>query len=133
MSQRNVEVVRGVLAAWNQGDREATLAYIDADVVVDATRRYFNPMTYVGHAGLRQMAGDMNEVWDDIRIDPLEFIDAGNRVVLVSRAVFKGKASGLEIEMPGAHVFTIREGRIVRWVLGYQDRRQALEAAGLRD
>jgi hypothetical protein len=35
--------------------------------------------------------------------------------------------------MPGAQVITIRDGRVVRWVLGYADRRQALEAAGLSE
>jgi ketosteroid isomerase-like protein len=133
MSQENVEVVRGVLAAWDQGDREAALAYVDDDVVVDATRRHFNPMTYVGREGLRQMAIDIDEVWADFRMDVLELIDAGDRVVLVVHAVGKGKASGVEIEMPGAQVITIRDGRIVRWVLGFADRRQALESEGLRE
>ena len=115
------------------GVTEAALAYVDDDVVVDATRRHFNPMTYVGRAGLRQMAIDMDEVWADFRMEVLELIDAGDRVVLVVHAVGKGKASGVEIEMPGAQVMTIRDGRIVHWVIGYQDRRQALEAVGLRE
>ena len=133
MSQENVEVVRGAVAAWDRGDRQAALAYLDDDVVIDATRRHFNPMTYVGRAGVRQMGSDMDEVWADFRMEVLELIDAGDRVVLVVHAVGRGKASGVEIEMPGAQVMTIRDGRIVRWVIGYADRHQALEAAGLRE
>src|SRR5262245_49785438 len=91
MSQENVEVVRGVLAAWDEGDREAALAYVDDDVVVDATRRHFNPVIYVGREGLRQMASDIDEVGADFRIDVLEFIDAGDRVVLVVHALGKAR------------------------------------------
>ena len=95
------------------GVTEAAVAYVDDDVVVDATRRHFNPMTYVGRAGLRQMASDIDEVWADFRMDVLEFIDAGDRVVLVVHAVGKGKASGVEIERWNGEVKQrIRESRI---------------------
>jgi hypothetical protein len=30
-------------------------------------------------------------------------------------------------------VFTVKDGRVVRWELGYTERREALEAAGLSE
>ena len=46
MSEENVEIVRSVYEAG--GDRERVLALADPDIVVDETRRVFNPTTHVG-------------------------------------------------------------------------------------
>jgi ketosteroid isomerase-like protein len=133
MSRENVEVVRGVYAATNRGDRERALGFAHPEIVIDATRRVFNPTTYVGMEGLGRMLADMDEVWEEFRTEPLEFIDAGDRVVVVGHLVGNGKASGVEVRQPIAGIWTVRDGRIVRAELGYTDRREALEAAGLRE
>jgi ketosteroid isomerase-like protein len=140
MSRENVEVVRGVYAATNRGDRERALGFAHPEIVIDATRRVFNPTTYVGMEGLGRMLADMDEVWEEFRTEPLEFIDAGDRVVVVGDRVVvvghlvgNGKASGVEVRQPIAGIWTVRDGRIVRAELGYTDRREALEAAGLRE
>ena len=46
------------------------------------------------------------------------------------RVVAEGSASGVPIELPDAHVVTIRDGRITSSRV-YRDRSKALEAAGL--
>ncbi len=43
MSQENVEVVRSVLAAIAVGDQERAVAFLDPQIVVDATRNVFKP------------------------------------------------------------------------------------------
>jgi hypothetical protein len=53
-------------------------------------------------------------------------------VVVFVRVVGKGRASRVPIEMNNAHVVTILNGRI-RFIQGYRDRQQALEAVGLRE
>jgi uncharacterized protein len=133
MSQENVEVVQSVLAAWGRHDEGSVLPLLDPEVVFDATRRKINPKTYVGMEGLRVMLADRDEVWEGFRTEPEEFIDAGDRVVVVGRWVAKGKGSGLEVQQATAHVLALRDGRVVRWEFGYSDRAEALEAVGLRE
>jgi hypothetical protein len=58
---------------------------------------------------------------------------AGNRVVAIGRWVGKGSGSGVEVIQPIADVFTLNGGRVVRCEIGYSDRAEALEAAGLRE
>jgi ketosteroid isomerase-like protein len=60
-----------------------------------------------------------------------EFIDAGDRVVVIGRLVGKGKGSGVEVGQPNATVLTFRDGLLIRSETGYTDRREALKAAGL--
>ena len=134
MSQENVEIVRSTLRAFAEGNRDKVLALVDPEVVIDATRRVLNPATYVGIAGVRQMFTAMDEAWEELRLEQQEFIDGGDRVVVISRMTGKGKGSGVEVARPvNGQVWTIREGRVTRLALGFTDRGQALEAAGLSD
>jgi uncharacterized protein len=129
MSEENVEVVRTVLAAWGRDEEQSVFPLLDPEVVFDASRRRVNPNTYVGMEGLRDMLADRDEVWEEFRTEPQQFVDAGDRVVVIGRWVGKGKGSGVEVQQPTAHVFTLRDARVVRWEFGYT-RNQALEAAG---
>jgi ketosteroid isomerase-like protein len=133
VSQENVEIVRSAFAAWGGGDRERALDLADPEIVVDATRRVFNPATYVGVEGVRRMFADMDEVWQEFSPEQLEFIDAGDRVVVIGRSIGKGKSSGVKVERPLAAIWTVRDGRVIRVETSYVDRRAALEAVGLAE
>jgi ketosteroid isomerase-like protein len=132
MSRQNVEIVRTVLGAWNRNEHEGILDLLDPEIVFDATRREVNPKTYVGMGGMRRMLADRDEVWDEFRTEPLEFLDAGDHVVVIGDWVGRGKGSGIEVRQPTAHLFTVDAGRIVRWELGHSDA-GALEAAGMSE
>jgi ketosteroid isomerase-like protein len=80
--------------------------------------------------GLAQMAAMLRDAWAEWRFEPERFIDAGDRVVVFVRVVARGSASGVPIELPDAHVVTLRDGRLTSTCV-YRDRSEALEAAGL--
>jgi uncharacterized protein len=132
MSQKNVEVVRRVLAAWSHHHERSVLDLLDPQVVFDATRRKVNPMTYVGIEGLGTLLADRDEVWDEFRTVPDEFIDAGSQIVVVGRWVGRGKGSGVEVQQPTVHVFSLRDAKIERVEI-FGTRSEALEAVGLRE
>jgi ketosteroid isomerase-like protein len=133
MSRENVEIARSIFAALNTGDRERGIAFAHPEVVLDATRSVFNPKTYVGKDGLRQWLTDTDEVWEEMHTEQNEFIDAGDRVVVIGRLVGKGKGSGVEVGRPNATILTIQDGLLIRSETGYTSRREALEAVGLSE
>jgi len=53
-------------------------------------------------------------------------------VVVLYRAVGRGKGSGIDLETRFGHVWTVREGRAVRWEI-LRTPAEALEAVGLRE
>jgi ketosteroid isomerase-like protein len=112
------------------GDRDRALSYAAPDMVVDATRRVFNPTTYRGRQGLSQFIDDMDEVWEEFSAEPSEFLDAGDRVIVTGRMAGKGKGSGVVVEDDFAGVWTVRDGMVVRWQI-QPDRAAALESVGL--
>ena len=131
MSPDNVEIVRRMYAAVNARDQETLMGLADPEIVIDATRLVFNPGTYLGLDGLREIAAGTDDVWKQITFEPLEFIDAGERVVVVERLIGMGKGSGVEVAQTWGAVWTVRAGRVVRMELGFPNREAALAAVGL--
>ena len=75
------------------------------------------------------------EFWDefdDPRFEVHEFIDAEDRVFAWATLRGRGKQSGAETSWDVWAVWTVRDGRFVRWET-FADRDAALEAAGLRE
>jgi ketosteroid isomerase-like protein len=132
VSRESVEIVRNAFQAITDGDRGRALDYVDPAIVVDARSRVFNPTVYRGLEGLRQMLADMDDVWEDLRPQAREFLDAGKRVVVTGRMIGKGKGSGVQVERDFAGIWTVHHGRIVRWDI-CSDRAQALKSAGLAE
>jgi len=83
---------------------------------------------------LDEMSGIMDEFaepWESLRYEADEFIQAGEHVVTPFTIYLRGR-DGIEVEARAAWVWTIRDGAITH-VCFYQDRGEALEAAGLRE
>jgi ketosteroid isomerase-like protein len=130
MSQENVELVRRGYDAFARGDVDAVLADLDQEIEVLSWPGIAGEDSYHGHAGFLAYAAGWLESWDEYRLSPEEIIDAGDRVVVIYRAVGRGRGSGIEVETQLGHLWTIRDGKAVRLDI-YRTRAEALEAAGL--
>jgi ketosteroid isomerase-like protein len=85
---------------------------------------------YRGHAGYRRWLEEWATAWSDFSLELDEFIDAGDRVVVVFRLKATGRGSGVTVERRDGLVVTLRDGLAVRLDY-YNTREQALEAVGL--
>ncbi len=66
-----------------------------------------------------------------LTIEAEEYIESGDRILVLIHWSGRGKGSGAQIEGQGAHLWTFREGLVVRYEV-YRDRdeaRSALERA----
>ena len=108
------------------------LRYYHPEVEWTSTEDYIERATYRGHEGLRRYFGTMEEQFNDLRIDPVELIDAGEQVVGSVRFTGRGKASGAPVELTLISVGSLRDGLIFR-IRNYPDMASALEAAGLSE
>jgi ketosteroid isomerase-like protein len=125
MSEQNVEIVRSIYAAWLQGESAGSL--------IDPEIEYVNPSDAVESGtrrGRKAFAG-IRDAYEDVRVEPEEIIDAGDdEVVVIARVTGKGRGSGVEIDWRQGYVWTIRDGKGIRF-RWFTDPEQALEAAGL--
>lgn len=88
---------------------------------------------YRGTAGYHRYVSELSDVWGtDIRIESLELIDLGDRLVLLFDAPLRARASGVPLTGKMASVVTLAKGRVIHQQ-DYTDHDQALEAVGLRE
>ena len=88
---------------------------------------------YFGHQGFgRWLDEDWGTAWSDWSLEPEEFIDAGNTVVVIAHLTATGRGSGLEVKRQDGLVYELRDGKITRLDY-YNSKEQALEAAGLKE
>jgi ketosteroid isomerase-like protein len=133
MSEENVELVRDSFAAWERGDLEWLDRHTDPEVEIAQPPNLPGTSTYTGKEGLREALRDWPSQWEDFRIALVETtaLDQG-RVLAMTRQVGRGKGSGVEVEADFAFLFTVRQGKLVRWQM-FTGREEALEAAGLSE
>jgi len=72
------------------------------------------PDTYEGHDGVRRYFAAFEGQLDDVRFEPLELIDAGDRVIVPLRFTGRGATSGIEVEQPAVTVHFVRDGKVLR-------------------
>jgi ketosteroid isomerase-like protein len=129
MSQENVEVVRHVFAGWALGD------FSEGDVFHPEVEFDMVDWPEAGSSrgldAMRHMWQGALGAWEDFRAEPLEFIEIGRQVVVLTRIHGRGKGSGAEVMADTGTVWTFDAGKIVRLAL-YWDSAKALQAVGLR-
>jgi ketosteroid isomerase-like protein len=137
MSQANVEIVRQVLDAFQEGLERGDLgaAFDTAMVAADAEwipgRGFPGPRSFRGREGFIEFMRSWTEDFEGWSNQVERLIDAGNdRVVGVFRQSATGKESGVPVEVRLATIYELEGGRIVRMRI-YLDPTEALEAAGL--
>ena len=124
MSEENVDVVRAIYAAWTEDASAGDLIASDME--------YVNPPYAVetGSPRERRTLAKIRDIYPDFRVEPEQFIDAGDEVVVIGTATGTS-ASGIEAQWRQGYVWTIRDGRAVRFCW-FNDPAEALEAAGLQ-
>ena len=131
MSQENVEIVSAAIDAHNRGDFDAVFKDADPDFEFDQTRAIGFYQGVFSLEEFKSLQTAWIDAWESVTIGADELIDAGEEVVMPFTNVARGR-DGIEVEARGFWVWTVREGLIVRLCL-YQERQEALEAAGLRE
>jgi ketosteroid isomerase-like protein len=136
MSQENVEIVRRLYRAWEQGDFSAHADLFAPDV---RSARVMAPDSdgaglageWQGRNGLAENVRLWINAWNDLRVQAEEFIDAGDKVVVLTRQTAIAKVSGIPLDREFADLWELRNGTVVE-LRFYFNREDALEAAGLR-
>jgi ketosteroid isomerase-like protein len=129
MSRRNLQAVEEAFEAYFRGDLDALADLADPDVVVTQIAELPDAETFHGRRGLIEVIDAWQAAWDDVRVERLSTRDMGDHVVTTIRQRARGRSSGVEVEGLFTFVFTLKEGRLVRWRM-FVDAAQALEAVG---
>ena len=145
MSQENVEIVRSVVEPLDG----INIAAIDwgAEAVREMLGNAYSPEielttlaiplgldvsnSYRGLDGLVEYLRTWLEPFSEYVVNTLDYIEAGDCVLVPSRQFGVGAGSGARVELELTTLSELRDGKIVR-VHQYDTLEEALEAAGLR-
>ena len=131
MAPANAEIVRRIYEAWSRSEFPGPAELIDPEV------EYVNPAGAIEHGTRRGLAefgaalAKTLEAWEYWRAEPEELREIEDNVIAVLRYRTRGKGSGVEIEGRESALWTLRDGKVIRyeWFHGTDD---ASAAAGLR-
>ena len=116
MSEENVNIMRQGYDAFNRGDIDAVMDLLDPEIEWQEPDVGISPVRGTHHgpqAVANDVFGSVPEHWDEFQAVAEEFLDAGDRVVVLGHFRVRGKATGKTVDAPFAHVWTLRDGKAV--------------------
>jgi ketosteroid isomerase-like protein len=132
MSEENVKIALASADGWNRGDDEAWLAPWDEEAEFVPLRAQLEGESYSGHDGLLRFRTELTQDFEEVRLEFEEMRDAGDQVVGIGRFRARGRASGVDINVPLGVLTRVRRGKIV-YMRFFTEPADALEAAGLSE
>ena len=127
MSQEDIERLRRGYEAFNEGGVDAIVERLAPEIQIHDRESSPDRRTYHGPGGIRELFEATTEAFDELVLEPEEFIDAGDHTIVILRQQVRGRRSGAEFVGRIAHVWTMEEGRAVDLRI-CRDREQALKA-----
>jgi ketosteroid isomerase-like protein len=131
MSEENVELVRQIYKAADNGDIDAVVLYFHPEIEFHAYPRSREGL-YHGKQAVREYIENVWEHFERVRIEVDELLDAGDQVVVVTTQHPVPKRGQKEMTAHLAEVYTVRDGLLAER-RPYSTRNEALEAAGLSE
>ena len=134
MSQENLELAKRLHAMSLTGDIDGARSLLADDLVLTNLNGWLDgPSVFNGpDAALSHWAASV-AVFDDFHREVDEWLDVGDWVITVGRWKGRGKESGIEVEGSGANAVRWRDGKVIEWLINFEDKAAALEAVRLRE
>jgi ketosteroid isomerase-like protein len=109
-----LELVKTAFEAFRRGGLEKTLRYADPNIECRRMPPLPDPQTYHGLDGVRQMYADWTADFEDFEMEPVQYVERGDRVFVEMLQRGTGRASGVTVEGHYWLVFTVAGGKITR-------------------
>jgi ketosteroid isomerase-like protein len=132
MSQENVEIARRWMELNNSRDVEAVLDLMAPDIECFPAEDQPDSPSFRGPEAFAKYVGAWLEVFDEYEIEPREFIDAGDYVVVVGHIRGRAQGTGIEVSDDEAWLLRFRDGKAIEY-RECRTKQKALEAAGLSE
>ena len=108
----DIEVVKGMFAAFADRDLDGVLAMADPEIEFAAVtgEQVGRKEPYRGHDGMRQYFRDVATVWEELRLTPREFRVVGDLVLVIGKVSARSRSR--TITGSTGWVFRVRDGKV---------------------
>jgi ketosteroid isomerase-like protein len=131
MSQENVEIVRRVYDALNDGDWEAVFRETHSDFEV-TTQRGPDAGTHRQREEVQGFGEDYFAAFENHVFEPEEFFEISDQVLVLLTRRARPKGGSVDLVVRNGHLWTLRDGTILS-MKSFPDPEKALEAVGLSE
>ena len=112
----NTDLIRSLYEAFGRGDVPTVLAALDPQIEWIDAEGFPTAGTYIGpDAVVNEVFGPLMSDWDGFSVTANELIDGGDTIVSLGRYAGTFKATGKAMSADFAHVWTLRDGKAVRF------------------
>ena len=112
--------------------REMTEQFWSPEVELRWARGNPEVRVYQGRDGVLQAFREWVQPFSEYYVEPLDFIEQGDLVIVPQRQWGIGNTSGISVEVEVTYVYELRDNQIAR-IDEYDTLEEALEAAGLSE
>jgi ketosteroid isomerase-like protein len=132
MSEADVETLRALYEAVSRGDWDAV--FRDASANFELKTPDTNPIagTYRGPEEIRRFFDELWAAFAEVAVEPERVVDLDDRILVFLLMRLKPTDSNATVEMRIVHLWTVRDGVIIRCEV-FTEREDALAAAGLEE
>jgi ketosteroid isomerase-like protein len=112
--ERDIQIIKELYAAFEKRDEKRIVLLFSPEVEIIQSAE----LPWGGHyRGVSGLSAFLNKLLAhvDSRVVIEKFIDAGEHVVAVGQTIGRACATKMEFDVPVVHVWTVREGQIVRF------------------
>jgi ketosteroid isomerase-like protein len=131
----NVEAMRSLYEAFGNGDVPTVLGAMDPNIEWrEAEGNPYQPdgSPWIGpDAIMNNLFVKLATEWDGFTVQPKEFHDAGDTVVVEGRYTGVVNATGTQVDSQFCHVFRVKDGKVTSFQQ-YTDTGQFQDAMGAR-
>jgi ketosteroid isomerase-like protein len=114
-TRADVETLRRGYEALNDGDVGAVLELLDPDIQWHEPTPSPEAGTHVGRDSFEQFLRVWLDAFEDFHLEAEHIVEHEGKLVVVVRQTGRGRSSGVQVDVRLAHVWTVEEGRAVRW------------------
>jgi ketosteroid isomerase-like protein len=127
--EENLALVRDAMQAFQGGDFERLLAFLDPEIEVFSTPELANPTHATGRDAWMRWVSEWLDAWETFEVEAASLEPVGeHHVVAEMHQHGKGKGSGVEVQLRVFYMWELHDGLATRYHL-YPDREQAMAAA----
>lgn len=117
MSNNNLDILREGYRNFAKGDIPAVLDVFEPDIKWVEAEGFPYGGTYTGPDDVKEnVFMRLGTEWDGFSVEAKEFIDAGDRIVVLGKYSGTYKETGKSFEADFAHVWTLKDGKAAAFV-----------------
>jgi uncharacterized protein len=127
VAEANVDALKRGYAALNRGNLSVVLELLHPEIEWHEPSPSPDAGSHQGRESFERFLRGWLESFDEFRVEPERIVERGDRLIAVVRQTGSGRSSGAHVDARLAHVWTVEDGKAVRWE-AFGDPEEALRA-----